>query len=189
MSESDDESNLVRLVVSIGEKKKDLRIEGLNNVHPIYEATAALLQRHLQDSDIHARFVKDENSLREVIATEALLDYLPDKYKQPLKNQMKTGSPLKEIVSLASLYISEDKRTQDGKPLNKVSSSDLSDKYFRKAITKSTLSEVYIQQSEMESLRTKAKELKQSAKSRLISYAVGGSVLTLLALGGYYMTQ
>lgn len=187
MTNSNDESELIKLIVRIGEEKKDLQIEGLKNIHPIYEATAALLQRNLQDSDIQTRFVKDENSLREVLATEALLDYLPDKYKQPLKNQMKSGSSLKEIVSLASLYISEDKRTQDGKPLNKVSNNELSDRYFRKAITKTPISEVYIQQSEIESLKAKAIKLKENAKNRLIGYILSGSALAVLSTSWYYM--
>ena len=174
--------DLEHIVIKIGEQKKVLRVEGLNNIHPIYEAVIALLRKNLQDKDICERFLKDENSLREILVADAILDRLNSYQKNSLISLLKSGSSLKEIVDRAAIDIAEDKRAKDGKVLYSAQNYANESNYFMNALKYAPANSIYINSSEIPKIQEKARQIK---KNRIMGFIAAGIASITLLFGGY----
>jgi hypothetical protein len=186
MGNNNPEDDLVRIVVKIGEKKKDLRVKGLSNVHPIYEALTALLKQNISDSSIVSRYLKDENSLREIIAADALIDYIGPRRKQNLKPLLESGAGLKEIVESAALNIAENKRTVNGEilsPLSEVENEVLKDFYGNARSLDSN--QLYISNSALGYLKGNSNKFREKKMAKYSILSAAAAVLILFSgIGG-----
>ena len=183
--------DISRIVIKIGakkteDKKKNLRVEGLNNIHPIYEAVIALYKKYLSDSYVFNRFKinekLNEDILRTVFATDALLDKLSDSQRKQVEGMFVSGSSLDEIVDMAALQITEDKRTKDGKVLYSTSEHGGWDKYFMKSLSYSPPSCIYFQSSELDNIKSRAYIMRKKRKTRTIITASLGALLLLCGI-------
>ncbi|MBU3913748.1 MAG: tetratricopeptide repeat protein [Nanoarchaeota archaeon] len=173
-----------QIVIKVSENKSDLRISGMENIHPIYEALIALLRRHVPDTKIAQRFVKDENSLREFFATDTLLDILkkPEQTRN-LEEAFSSGKTLKEIAEMAALYISEGKLAKEGKVLHTVTEKSYRDPLFMKALKKAKPESVYVEGKEIERISQESSKMR---KRRKYGRIITGILIAGLASTGYY---
>lgn len=169
MEENDD---LVKIVLKMGEKKPTLRIEGMGSIHPIYEALIALLRRHLGDKEIAARFARNEESLREVLFTDIVMDQLTPQNKEQLKTLLISGASLKEVVGRAAVYLSDGKKTQDNQILKNISAMS-NNPYFMKSLKAVNPEKVYIETAEIERIEKRSNKKKKNRLTALISASIG----------------
>ena len=171
-----DDGSLARVIMKVGDGKGNLRVQGLKDIHPIYEALTALFKKNLSDSQIVARYAKDEKSLREVIAVEALLDRVPENRKIDLASKLTSGKDLAELTDFAALEIAEGKRTKDGAVLEKAS-NHIYKPFFKKALSNAEMYNVYIDKRELDKINENAK----IAQIKTV-WAITASAITAIAL-------
>lgn len=164
---------------------RDLHIEGMENVHPIHEAIAALLCQNLPQNAIVSRFNQDPRSLNAVLIANAL--YGAARNKDELMRKVTSGAPLEEIIAQAALEISEGKRIKDGVVLIEHPSREFEDKYLIRAFREGYGNKLYISQSSLDNAKRKAKELKK--ETRTAYWVATGFLAAGLAVGGYFLNQ
>jgi tetrahydromethanopterin S-methyltransferase subunit F len=164
-------------------------VQGLSNIHPIYEALTALLKKNLADQQFVNRYAKDENSLRESIAADVLLEHVKPKEKQHFMSLFQSGATLKDIVDGAALSIAENKRIKDGRILYLAADEAYSEPYFMAALKNISPSMVYIDSSAIEDVREKAKRVKRRRKLKIIGGIAAGAAGLILLAGAYVAHQ
>lgn len=171
-------NNLVEIVIGLGKKKDDLRIQGMQNIHPMYEALIALLRKQLKDDEIKDTII-DEKSLRTALVTDVFLEWVKPSYQSNLKSLLKSGKPLKEIVDQAALQIAEGKRMQDGNILYRADGQN-PDKFFMKALKKAKPCYIYIEKAELDSIKKRKDEIKKKNKiKKIVLAALAGFLITM----------
>lgn len=184
MNNQDD--GLTRIVLKLTKDEPELSVAGLSNIHPIYEAVIALLKQQLTDTEIATCFSKYDG--KEGIKSVLLVDALLEEYKKipaytnNLKQMLLSGKPISEITTMAALYMSENKRVQDGQVIQRVGYSE--DKYVMKALKMLSPSEVYVKGSEIDKLKVKAKKM-QGNRIRGVIAAIGLTALSCFACYEY----
>lgn len=188
MSETDSDNELAGIVIKIGEKRKSLQIKGLGFVHPMHEALIALLRNYLGDGSIVQRYVKDEQALRNIIATDAMMDNVPSGERAGIERALADNQPLERIVELASLAIVGNKRLIGGRLMVPLSQkSELNEnKYTLKSLGEISLDNVYVPESEVEKVVKGNEHRKKVRKGYLIAGAIG---IGLLGLGAYVISN
>lgn len=176
------EDPVARIVLKIVEGRENLRVDGLENIHPMYEALIALLKRNLGDDEVVRRFAKDENSLKDVLVTESFLANLTSSNANEIRRLFNSGASLKDITERAALYISEGKRTQGGRALYQLSRQSGSDS-LKKVLGKANLGNVYVEYSEIQELKGKAETRKKVLK---YSGIAAGVLTAAMAVAGYF---
>lgn len=163
---------LSNILEEIGKKRPDLRIPHLEKIHPIYEALTALLRQHLPDDSIVRRYAKNEQSLRAIIATDVLLDYLGKKNSDNITKVLASGAPLNEIVERISLEIAEGKRVQEGKILVKITAEVEKDPYLEKKLKDINQSGIYIEKDKIPQFKEDVEKIKKIKKIKKFVYLV-----------------
>lgn len=182
---SENNQNLERILIKIGEKKQNNQIPGLTNIHPIYEALAALLRKNMSEQDLYNIFVRDENSLRKILAAEALLDNVKSQNKQQLIDLLKSGASLHDLVNRAALDIAEDKRTRDGKVLLNMPREAYDSFFYMPALAIfSNPRNIYAERENIDSVLKKYKSLR---KFTLISILSSLALVSGLVIGSYFL--
>lgn len=177
--ENKGKEEIKEIVIKISEEKQDLRISGMGNIHPIYEALIALLRRQLKDDEI-VGFIKDEESLRQALAEDYFLEYIQPDKRTELINAVKSGKSLREIVDQTALILSENKRIKDGKVLYRADSSNNS-RYFLKSLSAANPHNIYVETYELKRIEEKAKKVRIISK---IKYAAAAALTAFLLLKG-----
>jgi hypothetical protein len=163
--------------------KKTSNVEGLDFINPIYEALVSLFRKNLQPRAIVERFAKDENSLREVIATDAFLDYLPANKRPEIEQMLSSGANLESIIKTISLHLSENQRIAQGRALSNAGAY-CKDSYFLRAVANSGL-DVYINSSSINSLKKKALKTKIIKRSIIGALAITTSLALMYGASFY----
>jgi len=181
MANQNKKDNLQEIVIKLTEQKSDLRIPGMQDIHPMYEALIALLRKQLKDDEL-VTAINDEESLRRVLAADVFLENLPSNKRDKLITSLKSGKSLKEIVDEAALALSEDKRTQDGNILYRADQQS-PDKYFMKALTRANPYNIYLEKVELDLIKRKTANIKKIDKIKKI--IIAASVGVLISCGIY----
>lgn len=176
------DDGLKRIVLKLMKDDPELRIENLNNIHPMIEALIALVRQQLTDPEIGTCFSQCEgkDGLKSVLVLDALLEEYKKspEYSNNLKQSLLSGKSISEVIQTASLYISENRRIKDGNVIQRV--GDSSDKHLLKAVKYLEPSEVYVKATDIPVLREKYKNMKRNWIRGLLVVSLG-----LTALLGY----
>jgi len=179
-----DDGSLARIIMKIGQGKGNLRVQGMKDIHPMYEALTALFKKNLSDSQIVARYAKDEKSLREVITTEALLDRVPGNRKSHLISQLTSGKDLAELTDFAALEIAEGKRTKDGAVLEKASNHAYKP-FFGMALSNASMYNIYIDKREVDRINENAQKIQFKTVLAITTSAISAIALAASIYLGY----
>jgi hypothetical protein len=175
-NQHDDE--LTRIVLKLTKDDPKMNVEGLNTIHPIHEAIIALLRQQLTDAEIATYFAKcdGKEGLKSVLLVDALLEEYKKtpSYNNNLKQLLLSGTSVNEITKMVALQISENRRLQDGKVIQRVGSSD--DKYLMKALKMLSPKDVYVKGSDIDKLKVKAENMRRNKIVSVIA-AIGFTLL------------
>lgn len=186
---NEDASSVPKIIINIGGSKPNLRVNGLDGIHPMYEALIALFRKNLSEQSVVTRFAKDENTLRASIAADTLLDRLSEVYQRNVRAEFEKGSPLDVIVDTVAIAIAENKRTKDGKLLYSASEEAGKNPYFLKALRKADPRDVYVAYDAIPEIRERAKWMKRRGIAYKAISITAGILLTGLVLYGCYETR
>ncbi|MFH1586137.1 MAG: hypothetical protein ABIB79_05200 [archaeon] len=158
-------------------------------IHPIYEATAALLKNQLTDQEARKRLLdsKDADSIKSVLTIDYLLGTLKDNScKTKLRSMFNSGRSLTNLIEYASLCLSEDKRIENGNVLyNLQTISKETKKNLVREIKKKNLSrDLYVRKDYVNSLERKAVSFRNRRNFK--KFLVGVLICSFIT-GGCYM--
>ena len=174
---------IIKIVEEKSDKgKKNINVDGLNFINPLYEALVGVFRKNIPAGSIVNRFARDETSLRQTIATETLLDFLSTAQKTEIAGIYNSGAPLEQITKRAALYISEGSRTRDGRVLTNVASEVKANKYLIDAI-RLNQPPIYLESASMPELKKTAKIMKRNNRIKITS-AMG--LIGLLTMAVFY---
>jgi len=164
------EEDLERIIIKLGDEKLNLRLNGGEKLHPIYEAVLALLKQHLTDEQIVKR-MNDESDLKKILAIDSLIDSIPEPKRQEFQKKINSISNYNEILSLASLYLAENKRIYDGNSLIPVSDFKMQE-YILRAIKKAEPENIFVNNKVIPDLEKRAKKIRKKMIRKTIALAV-----------------
>lgn len=185
-----DEEKIPEIIIRMADEKtekgkKNLTIEGLRFINPMYEALIRVFQRNIQPKTIVQRFASDEQSLRTVIATDTLLDYLDARKRPQIESLLASGRPLEEILLTISLDLSEGHRIQNGEVLTNASGDIKNFPYLISAL-KNYNGAIYLPTPSIADLKKKANNIKIISRIKR-SLAIG--IIGTALFAGVYTTH
>ncbi len=174
------EENLIRIIVKEIEEKPQLTIRGGETLNPIVEALFAVFREQLTDEEI-MKMVNSEKDIRKVLATDAIIDYIPQEKRDEFKRKISSLHNYNDIINMAALYLAESKRISNGEILKPVSDFE-KQKYFLRALKKADPSEVYVKESSAENLEKRAGKIRNRGIRRKV---FAGILLVAMGFGAY----
>ena len=175
--------DIEEIIISIGNKKDDLRIKGMENIHPMYEALVALMKRQLKDEEI-ASMIYDEESLRLTLAADVFLERVSSDKKEMIRDKIRRRKPIEEVIENAALCLSENKRIKDGELLYHLDLRD-KDRYFKKALISEKPQSLYLSPDELNAIKKKKEKIKRNSLIIKVAGSLAAAGLLYLSfLGG-----
>ena len=161
-------------------------------IHPIYEAVAALLIKSLDDEEAINRLLNPNGeSLKSVLITDGILGRLKEDYQRgQLRQMLSSGNSLDNIIEQGALYLSENKRVCDGDILYRTDElprrrrKDLLKRI--KKIIKDEPRYIYIKKDLSDYLERNAKKFR---RNRIIKYSIIWGITLSTLMGGCFLNK